>query len=585
MSVEVHHLPNNPRQEIEGKHSHHDHPGSCHLDDEKKEADLSITYAETEASFESGLNSTLVIRETSTEQVETSHIAFNTTRRDRSILNIAEEEDDDEFLANDEDHEQLEEISIIHHTDVSSFLLDEDIDTKEPPLISTAASSLVQDVGSTCQDSYTNALSCIPQTPLQCRNTWCEHPADSHHSSTGSDLAVKNTESGLFDYVDKLCFNKSGVNTATPLKDERDVAIVWDQYQRILEYDILELLGCANPPDAEELSKLWQNAWVPAPTTPAATDATNSPASKAPTRARRRQWQERAVRVHRLRTERQQQQRSDIEQARVPPSIPLMSRVRSMDDRLWSNRHHQSKESSSWPLNLFLENQSDRVDRSMFVASIPQHHEEEEGYDSDPEERVGSGTSTILQPRKDHLDANFWLKDSNIVDAVQESLNMTWSVTWHPPGKNEAPRSVTIWIERGTLIEFNTVMLEPNLMWRENFHPELETKRKLNASSQKPHSVRLLNLCRILSGVDSHRGVLVKPSHCVVVKTSDDQDYLFEANSAAQRDDMLRRWKLTTARFATLAVLEDLETICSEFFSPMITSRMLVPDYDASAAP
>jgi hypothetical protein len=33
------------------------------------------------------------------------------------------------------------------------------------------------------------------------------------------------------------------------------------------------------------------------------------------------------------------------------------------------------------------------------------------------------------------------------------------------------------------------------------------------------------------------------------------------------------------ARFATLAVLEDMRAITLEFFSPMITSQMLVPDY------
>jgi hypothetical protein len=132
------------------------------------------------------------------------------------------------------------------------------------------------------------------------------------------------------------------------------------------------------------------------------------------------------------------------------------------------------------------------------------------------------------------------------------------------------------------LVQSSNLMLEPNLMWREAYQGDLTDKRKLNSSSQKPFSVRLLNLCRILeapANLDRSIYPLARISCSFLVRTSSDEEFLFEAASPQQRDEVLCRWKICVARFATLAVLEDMDAITREFFSPMVTSQMLVPDY------
>jgi len=188
--------------------------------------------------------------------------------------------------------------------------------------------------------------------------------------------------------------------------------------------------------------------------------------------------------------------------------------------------------------------------------------------------------------------------ERDIRQGVQETLNLTWTLTWHPsvgdmesstasspstisPSSGSAgqPHCCSVWIERGTLVDNNTVMLEPNLMWRQAYQPHLH-KNKLNKTSQKPFSLRLLNLCRILEDYDRSKYPLARPSCSFLVKTADVGDILFEAGSPEERSDIVRRWKLTVARFATLAIMEDLETICAEFFAPVSRSNMLVPDYE-----
>ena len=526
----------------------------------KEEANLSATFNETECSF-STMRSTLLIRDTTDEEggagVETSQITVNTHT---SILNIADDDDEEDgSIIKDDD---CSEIPIER-----SYIFDEGDSTNDIDFQSVVSEDR--------QGSQSSSTMCMPQTPEPYQATCDVSTYLGERRESNTEVAVKG--GGLFDLVDNLCFRG-----ATPIKDEREAVVVWDQYKQMLEYDILELLGCTNAPDAEEISKVWQNTLIP---NPVGNQATSLDIPHPP-RARRRPWQERAVRVHRIRTD-----RLDGKDATVG-SVEALKQSRSMDDRMWNVKKHQKHD--SWA-SFQLFDSTEPLKPTVVPPKI-----EEDGYDSDPEEHAvslipplslkssSSNSSSvqrkILQPRTENCESIPSSTNSSVVEVVQETLNMSWSVTWHP-GKSEnfnEPRNVSIWIERGTLIECNTIMLEPNLMWRETFQPDLKTKRKLNESSQKPHSIRLLNLCRVLneSGLDRSRFPLVRPSHAFIVKTSDSQEFLFEAKNQTERDDLVRRWKLTTARFATLAVLEDIETICKEFFSPTVTSRMLVPDYD-----
>ena len=60
----------------------------------------------------------------------------------------------------------------------------------------------------------------------------------------------------------------------------------------------------------------------------------------------------------------------------------------------------------------------------------------------------------------------------------------------------------------------------------------------------------------------------------------DDEVYIFEAPSTSIRDDLMRRWKTSVARFAALAVLEDADSILTEFFN---TSSAIPPPQTTNA--
>ena len=189
---------------------------------------------------------------------------------------------------------------------------------------------------------------------------------------------------------------------------------------------------------------------------------------------------------------------------------------------------------------------------------------DELGYDSDP------GEVSLPTPQTTLQNCN-----NGIYHDVQESLNMTWkNLTWHAPAN--APVGITAWIERGNLLPSNGVMLEPCLMWRENF---LDNKNQL---PNTPHSIRLLSLCRIRQAprrLDRRLYPLARFSHSLLLQTADEHEYLLEAASVAERNQLLERWKHAVARFATLAVMEDVRGIHKEFFLPSPVGNMLVPNY------
>ncbi|KAL7558197.1 hypothetical protein ACA910_009420 [Epithemia clementina (nom. ined.)] len=578
--------------------------------DDSTAASSSVPDTTRETSFGSTRSSghtALFIRDTSIDGgpggVETSRITVNTHN---SILNITEEDDDEEGS----------EIPI-----EKSFLFEDAEDS-----IILDHLSIVSDDRSSHHAAATHY--CIPQsaTCRSSKSSWCENLPLPPPVYSSAEMAKK--DASLLDFFDGSRSTPAGGGSHSQMTRKR--LLCGSNIAPVLEYDIMELLGCSNPPDQDEINRVWHFNLVPTSACNVPAVATTNSTGGGPTlgstlhdtwnhsrKARRRQWRERAMYVHRLRIERSSSPSSVIS---PPSSFPIPTKCRSMDDRLWSANHdHYNTQSSAWSsaFGLFSSTREpephDPNPRAPSVREMDPtlllSDDRGDGYDSDPEEHVfwpepnlfhnSKKTSNSTRPssrcsnssrddvasvhsRRSYIDASF-SSSSNIFDTVQETLNMNWTVTWYPRRSNGTigePRTVHIWIERGTLIEMNTVMLEPNLMWRETFHPELETKRKLNKSSQKPHYIRLLNLCRVLTqDIDRKRYPLVRSSCCVLIRTSDGQEHLFETKTRSERNELVRRWKLTTARFATLAVLEDLETICKEFFSPMVTSRMLVPDY------
>jgi hypothetical protein len=131
------------------------------------------------------------------------------------------------------------------------------------------------------------------------------------------------------------------------------------------------------------------------------------------------------------------------------------------------------------------------------------------------------------------------------------------------------PLCINIWIERGTVIPLSGAVIEPLLMWRDVYQPELTDRRKLNQSTQKPWSIRLLDTCRISNVQDNlNRSTypLARKNCSFFLRTCTGQELLLEASSQEERDNLCQRLKLAVARFASLAVTEDIDQISKEFF-------------------
>ena len=118
------------------------------------------------------------------------------------------------------------------------------------------------------------------------------------------------------------------------------------------------------------------------------------------------------------------------------------------------------------------------------------------------------------------------------------------------------------------MVNNQTTLIEPSICWRPVDEPLANTK---------PTCLRLLQVCRLLMPTTLiTEQPLARPTCSIIVKTADNAEYCFEAKTEAERDDTVRRWKASVARFASLAVLEDLDNIIREFVHAP-TDQMLVP--------
>jgi len=231
------------------------------------------------------------------------------------------------------------------------------------------------------------------------------------------------------------------------------------------------------------------------------------------------------------------------------------------------------------------------------IEPIPLH-DDDYGYDSDPEVNYTLNTSqpSSLYPRpalEEHeimQSEPLPFDDVGMRQNVQRTLNSTWTLTWHPNPANmkdyhisNKPLTVNIWLERGTVITNSGVVIEPAFMWRDAYQPMLQ-QRKLNASTQKPWTMRLLNACRItpchsIGSIDRAKYPLARQNSSFLLKSCTGEEFLLEARTPGEVDAITERWKLAVARFASLAVTEDVNGIAKEFFHPTLDSQMLtVPE-------
>jgi hypothetical protein len=186
---------------------------------------------------------------------------------------------------------------------------------------------------------------------------------------------------------------------------------------------------------------------------------------------------------------------------------------------------------------------------------------------------------------------------------VQQTLNSTWTLTWHPNLENRKkykishnkPMCINMWLERGTVITNSGVVVEPAFMWRDAYQPLLLSQHKLNNSTQKPWSMRLLNACRVTPflkqsnnnnnttgtsstschPIDRTKYPMARQNSSFLLKSCGGEEFLLEAKGPHEAFAITERWKLVVARFASLAVTEDVGGIAKEFFHPTSESKML----------
>lgn len=171
---------------------------------------------------------------------------------------------------------------------------------------------------------------------------------------------------------------------------------------------------------------------------------------------------------------------------------------------------------------------------------------EDAGYDSDPEDVLRTTKQRSATPRSVVLEDFDFVHDIHPI--VQSALNRSWNLTFHDGG--HTPRSVRVWMERGTIV--NGAMIEPRLMWRAS-------------QWDVPQSAALLHICRIRRCTAADATGLVQVRTSMILKAAGNS-YVFQAPTEAARDAILLQWRITVARFATLAVMEDANSILREFF-------------------
>ena len=146
--------------------------------------------------------------------------------------------------------------------------------------------------------------------------------------------------------------------------------------------------------------------------------------------------------------------------------------------------------------------------------------------------------------------------------------NQTLTLMWHPTqsedSPNRSPVCVNLWIESGVYLVDGSFLL-PRLSWSPAYEDDLASK-KLNVGKAEPDQIDLLDVCRIrgTETVDRKIHPFANPRMSFVIETQDDV-FLFEAQTAEEKNRIVYGYKLVIARLASLLMLRDSRAV-EEFF-------------------
>ena len=342
-------------------------------------------------------------------------------------------------------------------------------------------------------------------------------------------------------FMESFCFSQSNDHLNVDIPDMQitpSSSAESENYQLAVQSDLFTILDCSTRPSLPEMQFLWNGlfcnpSWLLKRT-----------ASPPPKRPQHRTYRQRALKVRRLREE-----RGDI--LRSSPISVLQTR--------------------SFDINMLRQHD---VDKKVGTEPILTVQDNELGYDSDP------GEVSFVDPSSSFLhDISTTIMEdaacnetsfhkTDVSELVQESFNINWNLKLHPSDGGH-PIVVRAWLEKGTIIHQEPYMLEPCLMWK-------------RPKESKPRRLRLLNICRIVPlPTRSPRFPYARPNRCWTIRTAEDEEtFTLEAPSDENAKSAMARWKHCIARFAMLAVMEDVRAIQREFFHKAPTTSMLVPDYE-----
>lgn len=409
----------------------------------------------------------------------------------------------------------------------------------------------------------------------------------------------------------------------------------------VVSMDIWQLLGCSSLPGESELEEIW-SLRTPSEMLQYGQHSGSHKDGKQPVRA---SIKKRMKRIHRLRMDDRRISGASrhgvtITNHCIDPNHHTLNNIRNNihmnknsnvnnSDNGATDDRHQTREFSSYraidkSYSMMDDPLADSIGQGL-VEPIPV--QVEDGYDSDPEVNYYSTTSSmimdsptrspqLLQMDEDSVSVPIPASsnapqhrdvlrvdpiptdETEMRESVQQTLNSTWTLTWHTNAENRKeynishskPICINMWLERGAVMTNSGVVVEPAFMWRDAYQPLLLTQHKLNTSTQKPWSMRLLNACRITpyfsssdgsakNSIDRIKYPLARKNSSFLLKSCGGEEFLLEAKSPEDAIAITQRWKLVVARFACLAVTEDVGGIAREFFHPTSDSKMLtIPD-------
>jgi hypothetical protein len=471
-------------------------------------------------------------------------------------------------------------------------------------------------------DQYCNDI-CIPDV----KNAFTDEEMDNHELSLycpdntvgehehgniveGSSLPPIHNPS-LLDQLDimfeKLCFVDAVSDDVVTINTHptAPTRTMTDSYSPSMD-TIIVLLGCYNPPSIYELeyfatleSQLFACCGSPTITATAGTIVTD-PKTRQITKqiCRRGRTVKRRV-LEQLLTERGRTNIKEVkESSRKFRRVQSFSIVQSDIDPYYNKQPREFKASNvSSSFDVILEHflLSDhsgipKLQRSDTLSQKIYNEDNTDGYDSDPGltytkplyQRSISPRSIIIDtPQSLQWNVNkYWYDTKLIRDIVEETMNSTWNLFWICDDK---PIQVQVWIERGTVMQNRSIMVEPCLMWRPCYISSTNNtstqSSSLSSSSKQPVSIRLLHICRLRpasncslpssttkSTNDYSIPKMYRKSTSFVIKTIDHKTIWFQASTMMERDMIIHQWKVLIARLATFAILEDTKPLLDEFF-------------------